>query len=66
MTRVNVLMLDRYRVDREAGMTANGPEQLVILVLKADGIETAYAISKVDAMIISTQLSAAAHDAQAH
>lgn len=58
-------MLQRYRVDRQAGMAANGPEQLVILVLKAaDAPEIAYAISKVDAMVIAHQMTLAAHDAQ--
>lgn len=58
-------MLDRYRVDRAQGMTATGPEKLVILVLKAnDGPEIAYAVSKVDAMMISIQLSNAATEVQ--
>lgn len=65
MTMVNIRMLQRYRVDREAGGTANGPEQLVILVLKPnEGPELAYAISKVDAMKIAIQLQLAATDAQ--
>lgn len=61
-----VKMLDRYKVERMAGMSAAGPEQLVILTLKPNG-ELEYppvAISKMDAMILSLQLSNAAADAQ--
>jgi hypothetical protein len=62
---VEIKLLQRYRVDREAGMTASGPEQLVILVLKgADVPEMAYAMSKVDAMKIAIQMQLAAQDAQ--
>ena len=58
-------LLDRYRVDRVQGMTVTGPERLVILVLKPnDGPEVAYAISKMDAMLISIKLSEAATEAQ--
>lgn len=65
MTTVEIKMLQRWRVDREDGMTANGPERLVILVLKPrDAPELAVALSKVDAMAISVQLSLAATDAQ--
>lgn len=60
-----IQMLDRYRVDRMQGMTATGPEKLVILVLKSnDGPEISYACSKVDAMMISIQLSNAATEVQ--
>lgn len=62
---VKIKLLERYRIDREAGLTANGPEQLVILVLKAsDSNEIAYAMSKVDATKISIQLQLAAQHAQ--
>lgn len=62
---MSIQMLDRYRVDRAQGMTATGPEKLVILVLKSnDGPEIAYACSKVDAMMISIQLSNAATEVQ--
>jgi hypothetical protein len=62
---VEIKLLQRWRVDRQAGATANGPEQLVILVLKAnDGREAAYACSKVDAMAIAIQMQLAATDAQ--
>lgn len=65
MSTVNIRLLQRYRVDREAGATANGPENLVILVLAATGVpEMAFAISKVDAEKISIQLHLAAMDAQ--
>ena len=65
MTTVEIKLLQRYRVDRQAGMTAQGPEQLVVLVLKAnDGPEMAYAISKVDAMLIAHQMTDAAYDAK--
>lgn len=66
MSQVPILLLQRYRVDRSAGATSNGAEQLVILVLKSnEGPEHAYAISKVDAMLIGHQLMAAAQDARA-
>lgn len=62
---VNITMLQRYRIDRQAGQTISGPEQLVILVMKPnEGPEMAYAISKVDAMKIAIQLQLAAQDAQ--
>lgn len=64
MSNVSIELLQRYRVDRQAGTTPNGPEQLVILVLKSHASEHAYAISKVDAMLIATQLQYAATDAQ--
>jgi hypothetical protein len=58
--------LDRYRVDRADGLTALGPEKLVILVLKPNGGEEfAVAISKMDAMLISLQLANAASEVQA-
>jgi hypothetical protein len=63
---LEIKMLDRYRVDRADGATALGPEKLVILVLKPnDGPEFAVAISKMDAMLISLQLSTAATEVQA-
>lgn len=63
---VEIKMLQRYRIDRQPGMTAAGPEPLVILVLKANGApEMAYAISKADAMLIASYMTAAALDAKA-
>jgi hypothetical protein len=65
MPLLDIKLLDRYKVDRVGGATANGPEQLVVLVVKPkDGPELAVAISKVDAMIIAHQLTLAARDAQ--
>jgi hypothetical protein len=65
MTMVEIKLLQRYRVDRQEGQTAAGPEQLVILILKAaNAPEMAYAISKVDAMKIAIQMQLAAQDAQ--
>lgn len=56
-----IRLLARYRVDRADGLTASGPERLVVLVLQPlDGPEMAVAISRVDAMMLSVQLSAAA------
>ncbi len=67
MTSLQIKLLQRYRVDRASGATADGSTQLVVLVLKAsDAPELAVAISKVDAMTIAHQLIAAAQDAQAH
>jgi hypothetical protein len=61
-----IKMLERYRVDRANGMTVAGPEKLVILILKPnDGPEFCVAISKMDAMLISLQLGAAATEVQA-
>lgn len=61
----DIQLLDRYRVDRASGITATGPEQLVILVLKSNnGPEIPYAISKVDAMMLGLQLQNAATDVQ--
>jgi hypothetical protein len=59
--------LERYRIDRADGLAANGPEKLVILVLKANDSSAEYsvAISKVDAMLIAMQLQAAACEVQA-
>lgn len=66
MSTVEVKLLQRYRVDRQAGATAQGPEQLVIVVLKSnDGPEMAYALSKIDAMVLGLKLTDAAHDAKA-
>lgn len=57
--------LERYRVDRADGVTAVGPEKLVILVLKPNGgPEFAVAISKMDAMLVASHLQAAATEAQ--
>lgn len=65
MSKVEIKMLQRWRVDREDGMTAGGPEKLAILILKSlDGPEIAVAMSKVDAMAIGIQLQLAATDAQ--
>jgi len=68
MSTVAIQLLQRYRVDRAAGATADGPTQLIVLVLKGtrDGHacpEMAYAISKADAMVIASQLQLAAADA---
>lgn len=65
MPQVEIKLLQRYRVDRAPGRTADGDTQLVVLVLKAhDNHEHAYAISKADAMIIAAQLQLGATDAQ--
>jgi hypothetical protein len=65
MTKVEIKLLQRYRVDRATGGTADGSTQLVVLVLKAsDAPELAVAISKVDAMAIAHQLMNAATEAQ--
>jgi hypothetical protein len=65
---IPVLLLQRFRVDRAPGSrTAAGIEELIVLVLKPnEGPEQAYAISKVDAMIIAHQMIAAAEDAKAN
>ena len=61
-----VKTLERYRIDRADGVTATGPEKLIILVLKPNGgPEFAVAISKMDAMLISLQMSGAASEVQA-
>ena len=65
LSTVKIQMLQRWRIDRQDGATAAGPEKLVIVVLKAfDGNEVALACSKVDAMAIGIQLQLAATDAQ--
>lgn len=65
MPSYEIKLLERYRVDRADGATALGPEKLIILVLKANGErEFSVAISKMDAMLISLQLSTAASEAQ--
>jgi hypothetical protein len=65
MNTLKIQLLERYRVDRAAGQTADGSTQLVVLVVKASGErELAVALSKVDAMVIAHQLIAAAGDAQ--
>lgn len=62
----NIRLLDRYRIDRSWGATAQGPERLVILVLKPnDGPEVSFAISKVDAMMIGLALTNAANEVKA-
>jgi hypothetical protein len=67
MTQLQIKLLQRYRIDRASGATADGSTQLVVLVLKAsDAPELAVAISKVDAMSIAHQLMLAAADAQGH
>lgn len=61
----NIKSLIRYRVDRADGITLSGPECLVVLVLQpSEGAEFAVAISSVDAMMLSLQLSNAAVDAR--
>lgn len=65
MSMVNVKLLQRWRVDRGQGRTADGSTELVILVLKAaDAPEIAYAISKSDAMRIAHMITGAACEAQ--
>lgn len=66
MSTLEIKLLERYRVDRHSGMTADGSTELVVLVLKASGErELACALSKVDAMVVAHQLMAAAAEAQA-
>jgi hypothetical protein len=66
LPQVEIKLLQRYRVDRAAGGTADGSTQLVILVLKAhDMHECAFALSKADAIMLSAQMQLAAQDAQA-
>jgi hypothetical protein len=65
VSTLRIKLLQRYRVDRATGGTADGSTQLVVLVLKAtDAHELAVAISKADAMVIAHQLTLAARDAQ--
>lgn len=61
-----VQTLARYRVDRADGITASGPEKLVILVLRSNesAAEFSVAISKMDAMLIALQLQSAASEVQ--
>jgi hypothetical protein len=60
-----IKLLARYRVDRADGATVSGPEQLVVLVLvPTEGHEFAVALSPVDAMMLSLQLSNVAGDAR--
>lgn len=67
MSTVTIKLLERYRVDREAGVTLDGSTQLVILVLKAQGTgDVAFAISKADAMMIASMLAQAASEASEH
>lgn len=64
---VTIKLLERYRVDREAGVTLDGSTQLVVLVLKGRGIsDVAFAISKADAMVIASMLAQAATEASDH
>jgi hypothetical protein len=58
--------LARYRIDRADGLTPNGPEKLIILVLTPNESRTEFpvAISKVDAMLIGLALQAAATEVQ--
>lgn len=64
---LEIKLLERYRVDRASGLTADGSTQLVVLVVKASGErELAVAMSKADAMIVATQLAQAAGEAQEH
>jgi hypothetical protein len=67
LDRMTTLTLERYRVDRANGVTANGPEKLVVLVLKANqsSVEFVVALSKLDSMLLALQLSAAASEVQA-
>jgi hypothetical protein len=63
--RLEIKLLERYRVDRATGGTADGSTQLVILVLKAKNApELAAAISRADAMVIAHQLMSAASEGQ--
>jgi hypothetical protein len=65
MSTLPIHLLERFRVDRQTGVTADGSTHLVVLVLKAsDATELAVAISKSDAMIIAVQLMNAAGEAQ--
>jgi hypothetical protein len=60
-----IKLLSRYRVDRADGATVSGPERLVVLVLvPTEGHEFAVALSAVDAMMLSLQLSKVAGDAR--
>jgi hypothetical protein len=64
-TTLEIKLLERYRIDRHAGLTADGSTQLVVLVLKASGErELAVAMSKADAMVIGLRLQDAASEAQ--
>lgn len=64
MSQVEIKLLQRYRVDRAAGRTTDGSTQLVVLVMKAhDTQEIAFALSKVDAMMVAAQLQLSAQDA---
>lgn len=65
MTTLEIKLLERYRVDRAAGLTADGSTELVVLVVKASGEhELAVAMSKSDAVLIGMQLQLAASEAQ--
>lgn len=58
-------LLDRYKIDRADGATAQGPEKLIVLVMKGhDVAEVAFVISKVDAMLIGLALQGAASEVQ--
>ena len=63
-TMVEMKLLERYRIDRATGGTADGSTQLVVLVLKCKGApELAAVISKADAIAIALQLTEAAREA---
>lgn len=65
MTILEIKNLQRYRVDRGSGLTADGTTQMVVLVLKCDGErELAALISKADAVMIATLMLQAAGEAQ--
>ena len=63
---VPIKTLARYRIDRADGVTASGPEKLIILVLTSneDTREYPVAISKTDAMLIGLALQGAATEVQ--
>lgn len=56
--------LQRWLVDRGVGMTSSGQTEVVVLVLRADGEERSYVMSKVDAVTLGSQLTGAAVDAK--
>jgi hypothetical protein len=65
MPSVTIQSLEKYRVDRQTGMTVDGSTELVVLLLKPfDAPEVAFALSKVDAMMLAHALTMGALDAQ--
>lgn len=57
--------IQRYRIDRAKGITSQGTVEIAVLVITTiDGVEHAFALSKVDARLISQQLGLAAIEAQ--